>query len=125
MEAIIGPPLSLGALNDATPAVPPVPNLSTITTPKIVEQEIPEGYLVNISGTFVGTLTFQTNANGTTWTPVAVTPAAGGADVTTATAPGVFRVNNRAGLALRLQMTAYTSGTAVAQITELHDSIRD
>lgn len=127
MEALSRGVLSFGALNDASPAGPaPLPTgFDTRNEFLNVQPDIPEAYVIGIGGTFVATLTFQVSVNGVAWFPVAVTPVAGGADVITATAPGAFRLSNRAGLQFRVQCTAYTSGAALVQIIELHDTFKD
>ena len=68
---------------------------------------------VQITGTFVLTLEFQVTIDGTTWVAKGAVPAAETAAVTTATAPGLFRVDCRGCKGLRVRSTAFTSGSAV------------
>jgi hypothetical protein len=58
----------------------------------------------------VGTISFQTSEDNTTWVALAVTPKAGGATVTTATAVGQWIIPIL-GRYTRVRTTAYTSGT--------------
>ena len=67
---------------------------------------------VHITGTFVMTLEFQVTINGTDWVAKGAVPANEGAAVTTATAPGIFRVDARGVKGVRVRSTAFTSGTA-------------
>jgi hypothetical protein len=77
------------------------------------------GFAVDLRGTFVGTVTFQGTVDGTNWTAIPVLPlgsAVQTATVTTATATGTW-IGNGAGLvAVRANMTAYTSGTATVTL---------
>src|SRR2546426_1363283 len=71
--------------------------------------------------TFVGTLTFGASIDGTNYDAAGMTPIAGGATVTTATAPGAWvpvpSIKLYGARYFRLRMTAYTSGTAGVEIT--------
>lgn len=77
------------------------------------------GFAADVRGTFVGTITFQGSVDGTNWVTLAMMPAGSAANVasqTTTTAVGAF-VGNAAGmLQARVQMTAYTSGTATVTL---------
>ncbi len=67
---------------------------------------------VQVTGTFVGTLEFETSLDGVTYTSWTVAPAGGGAGVTSATAPDIWQ-GSIGGLGiLRTRFSAYTSGTA-------------
>jgi hypothetical protein len=70
---------------------------------------------IQISGTFAGTLTFQATIDGTNWVTCAVQPVGTTTPttwVTTATAAGLW-VRDCGGIkVMRVQMTAYTSGSA-------------
>ena len=74
---------------------------------------------VQVSGTFVATVTFETLIDGTNWVATAVNPVGGGAAVTTATAPGLFTVSI-GGLAQFRARVTWTSGavTVDALVTE-------
>jgi hypothetical protein len=65
---------------------------------------------VQVSGTFVGTVTFEVTIDGVNWAALTVTPAAGGAAVTTATAPGLFSGVVSGFSRFRARVSAYTSG---------------
>ena len=68
---------------------------------------------VQLSGTWVGTVTFQCSINGAGFVPVQALPAAGGAIVNTATANGVWKIDTPAMKCVRVLFTAYTSGTCL------------
>lgn len=76
----------------------------------------------NVSGTFVGTVEFEATTNPldtTTWISVPCTPLSGGATVTNATAPGIWRCDV-AGLGnLRARVSAYTSGSVTVSVTTI------
>lgn len=69
---------------------------------------------LQVSGTFSGTLTFETTADGATWVTTAVIDesATSSAAVTTTTAPGQFALSNSGALQVRARGTAWVSGTA-------------
>lgn len=70
---------------------------------------------VEITGTFVGTVTFQGTMDGTNYSTVSLSPVGGGANVTTATAPGMWFLPAGMKLAaFRCNVTAFTSGTITA-----------
>jgi hypothetical protein len=69
-----------------------------------------------ITGTFVGTISFEGTIDGSTFVPVAAVPAAVmpyGTPVTSATAPGIWTVYSAGFMGVRARCSAYTSGTAV------------
>jgi hypothetical protein len=68
--------------------------------------------VVQLSGTFVGTVTFEATLNGTNYVTCEAQPIAGGASVTTAAATGIWRLR-ATGLKARVRCSAYTSGTIV------------
>jgi hypothetical protein len=68
---------------------------------------------VTVSGTWVGTISFQGSTNNTSWNPIAVnSPDVPGAYFTTATTNGHFNIPTTGFRYIRARMTAYTSGTA-------------
>lgn len=70
---------------------------------------------VEISGTFVATVTFQGSMDGTNYVTVTMSPVGGGANTGTATAPGMFFLPAGMKLAaFRCNVTAFTSGTITA-----------
>jgi len=71
---------------------------------------------VQVTGTFVGTLTFQVCNDGSTWQSVTLTPEAGGSAVSTATAPGLWAGNVAGFVYFQVIATAWTSGSAVVTI---------
>ncbi len=72
-------------------------------------------FALQVSGTWSGTLTFQGSLDGTTFYPVVALPVGGGLQVSTTTANGIF-LGFLGCKYLRVQMTAYTSGTAVGAL---------
>ena len=74
---------------------------------------------IQITGTFVGTITFQASNNGTDFvstTARASTQTAMATEVTTTTGAGMFYLSGVRARLLRVTMTAFTSGTAVVDI---------
>jgi hypothetical protein len=77
----------------------------------------------NVAGTFVGTLTPAFSIDGLNFnTPMSLTPFASGATVQTITGPGSWEVQTQNYIAVQLQMTAYTSGTAIVTLATSIDS---
>lgn len=69
---------------------------------------------LQLTGTFVGTVTFEGTVNGADWVAVAVADLASTtrARATTATAPGLFLLDGVGGLQqVRARVSAWTSGT--------------
>lgn len=97
-------PTTLTATNDATPW--------------IGNQNAACDAVFQLLGTWTGTVTFECCTEGNEANPVAmsVTPAAGGAAVTTATANGLWRTLNGSagGVKARARFTTASSGTVVA-----------
>jgi hypothetical protein len=74
---------------------------------------------IQLTGTFVGTVTFETTVDGTNWVTVSVTPSNSVTTVTSATAPGVWFVQITGFAGVRARVSAYTSGTITASIKAL------
>jgi len=72
---------------------------------------------VQAVGTFAGTLTIQGSVNGGDWGPVVAIAVTGGTAVTTATAVGQWVINCAGLAAVRVVMTAWTSGAALLTLT--------
>jgi len=66
---------------------------------------------LQLTGTFVATVTFEATIDGATWVALALTPAGGGAAVTTATAPGLLAAAVSGFSQFRARISAYTSGS--------------
>jgi hypothetical protein len=66
-----------------------------------------------ITGTWVGTITFESTIDDETWVSVSATNRASGATGSTTTANGVFNIPSTGVRSVRARMSAYTSGTAV------------
>ena len=75
---------------------------------------------LQISGTFVATVTFEVTIDGANWVSLSMTPSAGGAAVTSATAVGLFAAPVSGYAQFRARVSAFTSGavTADALVTE-------
>ncbi len=70
------------------------------------------GVGIQITGTFVGTITFEVSVDGTNWVAAAAAvTVATEARVTTATAPGLWQINVAGYTGMRARCTAFTSGT--------------
>lgn len=89
-----------------------VGSLNAVANVVTTATDQPDEAVINVSGTFVGTLTFQGSFDNTTWVPIGVTDVVAGTTVGTTTAVGTFRTSMPLPF-IRVQMTAYTSGTAV------------
>ena len=68
---------------------------------------------IQVTGTWTGTLTFEVSVDGTNFVTLGVTPTAGGAVVTTATANGAWTVQNGGYTTVRARFSTPTSGTPV------------
>ncbi len=74
-----------------------------------------EMVVIQLSGTFTATVTFQATANGVTWADVEFTPlAALDTPATTATTAGLYQANLKGCLRVRASVTAYTDGNVTA-----------
>lgn len=72
--------------------------------------------MVQLTGTFVGTVVFEVNVDqgaSPTWGATKAQTVSDGSIVTSATAPGVFRVDVSGAREFRVRCSAYTSGTVV------------
>lgn len=64
-----------------------------------------------VTGTFVGTVTFEATVDGANWDALEVTDLSDSTSLaTTATAPGIFVANCKGLAQVRAQVSAYTSG---------------
>lgn len=70
------------------------------------------GIAFQITGTFVGTITFEVSLDGATFTSLLVTPSGSTTAVTTTTSTGVWTGSVVGALVARARMSAYTSGSA-------------
>lgn len=73
--------------------------------------------VVQITGTFTGTLTFEGTADGLTWFTVRLVNLTSAAGATTASGTGQFAVINNGLVGLRLRASAWTSGGANITVT--------
>lgn len=71
---------------------------------------------VQLTGTFVGTVSFEGTVDGTNWVAINMTPPNSATAASSATAAGVWVGSASALRAVRARMSAYTSGTAVVSV---------
>jgi len=70
----------------------------------------------DVTGTFTATLTAEASVDGTTFVTITGVNVGGNAAASTLSAAGVLRINNTQGFAkVRLRVSAYTDGAAVAK----------
>lgn len=103
------PSANLGVLNAAT--------LLSSQGPSVSQGS--DEVLIHITGTFVGTVSFQGSLDNVNWYPLKVEDAGTGAAVSSTTTPGAWLLRNDPPYC-RAIMTAYTSGTAVVASTDVH-----
>lgn len=73
--------------------------------------------IITVSGTYVGTVTFQCDASGSgTFSSILATAVDTGTVASTTTTTGTFSLPNVGCVSLQAKMTAYTSGTAVITV---------
>lgn len=70
---------------------------------------------VGISGTFVGTVSFEVSPDGINFQPINGYPPNATAGATSATAPGAFQFGVAGMVAMRIRCSAFTSGTINVQ----------
>lgn len=70
--------------------------------------------VVQLSGTFSATVTWEANVDGTNWIAVLATPLTTGTAATTATAVGLYRVNVTSLHELRARVSGFSSGNVTA-----------
>ena len=66
---------------------------------------------LQVSGTFVGTITFEASTDGTNWATMTCYLLGSSSAVTAPTAPGLWRCNVLGVPLIRTRVSAYTSGT--------------
>ncbi len=74
------------------------------------------GIAVQVTGTWVGTLTFEATVDGSTWQSVNGVGAATAIPSPTTTVNGLYRLTPSGCASVRVNMTAFTSGTAVVSM---------
>lgn len=72
---------------------------------------------MQVSGTFVGTVTFEGTVDGSNWIALLCTNVNAGTTATTATAVGIFRVDCSGLAQVRARVSAYTSGAITVTAT--------
>ncbi len=71
---------------------------------------------IQLAGTFVGTVLFEATVDNSTWVALSLTPSAGGAAVTSATAPGIWQGACGGYGQVRARCSAFTSGVIIASV---------
>ncbi len=71
---------------------------------------------VQITGTFVGTLSFQVSNDGVNWNLKSALPVVGGLVVSTANAVGQWMIQTDGAKFVRVRMTSFTSGSATVTV---------
>lgn len=74
------------------------------------------GVALQLTGTFVGTVTFQATVDGNTWVSFNMVPAASATAASSSTGTGAWSANCAGYEAIRANVTAYTSGTIYATL---------
>ena len=74
------------------------------------------GYALEVQGTFVGTLQIERTVDGTTWRPVNGAVTGVGTIAQTLTGPGSLQGHSGPSMAMRVNATAWTSGTATVML---------
>lgn len=75
-----------------------------------------KGLTVELTGTFVATVTFEATIDDASWFAVGLKTAADGAAVTSATAPGAWKLPQDVALSqFRARVSAFTSGTVTVK----------
>lgn len=74
-----------------------------------------EAAVLQVSGTFSATVTFEATVDGTNWIAVQGTNLNSSAAASTATAAGLFRFDVRGLVQLRARVSAYTSGNVTVR----------
>lgn len=105
-----------GVLVDPSRAAPDVTASGTLTAAaQTVTLSLTghSGASAQVTGTWVGTLTFEASLDGTTWTAINAVSASTSSPQTTTTVNGLYRLTPAGTQQMRVNMTAFTSGSAV------------
>lgn len=70
--------------------------------------------VIQVTGTFVGTVTFEGTTDGTNWVSISATQIGAGTILSTATTTGIFRLAVSGITTIRARISAYTSGSITA-----------
>lgn len=102
----------MGIQDDSNYDVPISGNLTALNSLLELDPIQKDSHLVTITGTWVGTISFQISADGVTWVTATTINLSTSAVVTSTTANGSFIMVTAGCKVARVIMTAYTSGTA-------------
>lgn len=83
----------------------------------------PSTVAVQVTGTFTGTLTFQSTLDGTNFVTTQAMPVGSGTAATTATAAGLWRVNATALSGVRVLSSGWSVGTAVVTMQDANGAL--
>jgi hypothetical protein len=72
---------------------------------------------LQVSGTFVGTVTYETSQDGANWSTLTCYPLGGSTGASTATAAAYVRCNVNGLVGIRARVSAYTSGSITVNAT--------
>lgn len=98
-------------------------DISTTTCPgagcTVINTEGGAHLAIQITGTFVGTITFSSTVDGTTFVTTQVIPVGSATPVSTATAGGIWTLELNGIKGVRVAFTAFTDGKAVVTSRQL------
>ena len=95
-----------------TPDVSASGVLAALNATQVLALNGASGAAAQISGTWVGTITFEGTLDGTSWFPVNAVSASTSSPQTTTTVNGLYRLTPGGLSSIRANMTAFTSGSA-------------
>lgn len=107
---------TLGKLNVIQPDVTASGSLTAAAQTVSLALSGQSGATVQITGTWVGTITFEGTVDGTNYSSINGVFASSSTPKPTATANGIYRITPSGMASFRANMTAFTSGTAVISI---------
>lgn len=117
-----GPRGSVREVDAANPMPVMIPDITATGTLAAAAQTVPLGLngdasaAIQITGTWVGTITFEGTVDGTTWGSINAVAASTSTPQPTTTVNGLYRLTPGGLASIRANMTAFTSGTAVVSI---------
>lgn len=104
-------PLPVTPLN-ATPDITASGTLTAAAQTVVLSLAGQSGAAVQVGGTWVGTLTFEASLDGTTWYAINAVSASTSQPQSTTTVNGLYRATPAGTQQMRVNMTAFTSGSA-------------
>lgn len=107
---------TLGKLNVIQPDITASGSLTAAAQTVSLSLNGQSGATVQITGTWVGTITFEGTVDGTNYSPINGVFSSSSTPKPTATANGIYRITPSGMASFRANMTAFTSGTAAISI---------